>query len=222
MLPKSVHLSKGDTMPELKLWVPTYYGDRSGEQVDGAKREEFGDPLVPVVVRPAEGVRVVLGSHDYWDASKPDIQIERRPTGWIVFLHPLGGSDPSGCVFFTDDGRSYVVAENDVGPTRPIRLLPWEDAVQEVDRGPSANAADGEAQAENQGEDENCELCSDKPVAGDDNWGGVCPVCADIISTYLDLHGLDNEHRDTVAHLLRHISKPHVSPDEHSGRRRPA
>ena len=51
-----------------------------------------------------------------WDARRtrqpmPDIQIKRRRNGWMLFLHPVGGSDPSGYVFFLDDGRSLVVKQ---------------------------------------------------------------------------------------------------------------
>ena len=61
----------------------------------------------------------MLGSHDFNDVDKPDIQIERQPNGWVIFLHPLGGSDAAGTVYFHDDGRSYLVKEWS-GPTPPI------------------------------------------------------------------------------------------------------
>lgn len=93
---------------ELELDVPTYYGDRPDLH---PHRKEFDDPSIPVLVRPAEGVRVVLGTHDYTDLHKPDVQIERRPNGWAIFLHPCGGGDPSGVVYFLDDGQSFVIPE---------------------------------------------------------------------------------------------------------------
>ena len=37
------------------------------------------------------------------------VQVERRPNGWAIFLHPIGGGDPSGYVYFLDDGRSFVL-----------------------------------------------------------------------------------------------------------------
>jgi hypothetical protein len=118
-------------MPELKIRVPTYYGSADEAKVAAAKLSEFDDPRVPVLVRPADGLRIVLGTHDYYDMTKPDIQIERRSNGWAIFLHPVGGGDASGYVYFMDDGRSFIIPENDVGPTPPIRMLPRDDAVAE-------------------------------------------------------------------------------------------
>jgi hypothetical protein len=118
-------------MPELKLYVPTYYGDADTDAQPA--RGEFDDPLVPVVVRDADGLRIVLGSHDYWDAKCPDVQVERRAGGWMIFLHPVGGSDASGFVFMFDDGGSVVVPESPVGPTPPIKTSTWAEAVKQVD-----------------------------------------------------------------------------------------
>jgi hypothetical protein len=77
---------------------------------------------VPLLVSEADGVRIILGTDDPNDFEKPDIQIERRPGGWSIFLHPVGGGDPSGFVYFLDDGRSYVVRENDFGTTPIIQV----------------------------------------------------------------------------------------------------
>jgi hypothetical protein len=74
-------------------------------------------------------VRVVLGSHDPEDPM-PDVQIERRPNGWAIFLHPLGGSDPCAHVYFHDDGRSWLLKEQ-VGPTP--ELIEVEDLPREID-----------------------------------------------------------------------------------------
>src|ERR1051325_7675918 len=114
-----------------EMMVPTY----NGKWLDGTNGApvDFDDPQVPVLVCPADGVRIVLGSHDYLDMSKPDVQIERRHNGWMIFLPPLGGSDPSGCVVFLDDGRSYVSTEHGYGPTAPIALVEYEEAIAELD-----------------------------------------------------------------------------------------
>jgi hypothetical protein len=117
-------------MEELKLMVPTY----NGKWLEGpnCSLDDFGPPEVPVLVRPADGVRIVLGTHDYDDYCKPEVQIERRHNGWAIFLQPLGGSDASGFVYFLDDGRSYVVKEHGYG-TEQIQLVEYEEAVAEVD-----------------------------------------------------------------------------------------
>src|SRR5258707_12254861 len=94
-------------MDELKLLVPTYYGDTDGKP-DFAAKSEFEEPSVPVLIHAADGVRVVLGTHDFEGSEKPDVQIERRPQGWAIFLHPVGGGDTTGLVYFLDDGRSFV------------------------------------------------------------------------------------------------------------------
>lgn len=118
-------------MEELKLMVPTYNGKWLKEP--NCTLDDFGEPGVPVVVRPADGVRVVLGTHDYDDSSKPDVQIERRHNGWMIFLHPVGGCDPCGYVFFLDDGRSFLVKESACGPPWEIEVVEYEQAVDEVD-----------------------------------------------------------------------------------------
>ena len=98
-------------MQELKLLVPTYNCQLFPEQVEKGEKPEFGAPDVPVLIREAAGVRVVLGTHDYDDYTKPDIQIERQPNGWVIFLHPFPGGDACGYVYFLDDGRSFLVKE---------------------------------------------------------------------------------------------------------------
>lgn len=123
-------------MPEIKIHVPTYYCDAGAVDYLGRQRREFDDPRVPVIVRDADGVRIVLGSNDYWNANAPDVQIERRPNGWAIFLHPMGGGDPAGYLYFLDDGRSFLVPEKPTSSTPPTIQLDYEDAVAEVDRTP--------------------------------------------------------------------------------------
>ncbi|GMU20587.1 MAG: hypothetical protein AMXMBFR13_06840 [Phycisphaerae bacterium] len=117
-------------MSEVKLSVPTYYGHRNAQlSQDG---EDFGGPIVPVVVHEAEGIRIVLGSHDLHD-DKADILLERRPGGWSIFLHPQGGGDPSGYICFLDDGRSFVQADTGPEATPHIRMLRPQDEIPELD-----------------------------------------------------------------------------------------
>ena len=61
---------------------------------DSQKMPEFGDPSYPVLVRPCDGVRISLGSHDFFDLHKPDIQL--ASSQWLAIFLTLGGSDRSG------------------------------------------------------------------------------------------------------------------------------
>ena len=112
-----------EIVKELQLLVPTYNANLFPAEVAQNTMPEFGKPYRAVLIREAAGVRIVLGTHEYNDIDKPDVQIERQPNGWVVFLHPLGGSDPSGIVYFHDDGRSYLLKEMSGGPTPPIAVL---------------------------------------------------------------------------------------------------
>jgi hypothetical protein len=107
----------------LVIRVPTFYGNR--DTIDGSPGSlytgnvrEFDEPKVPILMYESQGLRLVLGSdradaspHDEPNLSKPDIQIERRPNGWAIFLHPEAGCDPAGVVYFHDDGRSFLLKE---------------------------------------------------------------------------------------------------------------
>lgn len=117
-------------MQELKLIVPTYVASVP-EKADGSDdNPDFGGPYVPIIIREADGVRIVLGTHDYDDSYKPDVQIERRPNGWAIFLHPSAG-DPCGYVYFLDDGRSFLVPE---WGDSAIKVLAIHADVPEVDQ----------------------------------------------------------------------------------------
>lgn len=100
---------------EVRFCVPTYNAWLFEKQVGMGEKPEFGEPMARLVIRPAAGLRVVLGTYDFNDQDKPDIQIERQPNGWVIFLHPLGGGDPSGLICFHDDGRSFLVKEYSYG-----------------------------------------------------------------------------------------------------------
>src|SRR5262245_24362830 len=126
----------GRAMEQLVLMVPTYYGATYGDPELFTDKEEFDEPHVPVLVRQAAGVRVVLGTNDFEDLEKPDIQIERRPNGWAIFLHPVGGGDPTGLVYFLDDGRSFLVPEGLV--SEQIKVLGRDDRVPMIDDPPLA------------------------------------------------------------------------------------
>lgn len=117
---------------QFRLTVPTYNANYFDKVTHETLMEEFSEPNVPVLVHEADGVRIVLGTHDYDEMDKPDIQIERRTNGWAIFLHPFGGGDPSGYVYFLDDGRSYLVREHG-GTTPAIALIASVDNLAELD-----------------------------------------------------------------------------------------
>lgn len=110
-------------MESLKLLVPTYNANWYPDKVANREVEEFGTPLTPLLCRESDGVRIVLGSHNFEDLDKPDVQVERQPNGWAIFLHPVGMSDPCGVLYFRDDGHSFLLQAHKYGPTPPIEIL---------------------------------------------------------------------------------------------------
>ena len=117
---------------QFKLTVPTYNGNYYDKKTLAILSEEYSEPNTSVLVHDAEGVRIVLATHGYNDMEKPDIQIERRPRGWVIFLHPEGGGDPSGYVYFLDDGRSFLMSEQH-GKTPAIEILEPGEELEELD-----------------------------------------------------------------------------------------
>jgi hypothetical protein len=113
-------------MDHWALEVPTYYGARNAALDEVA--EDFAPPSVPVLVSEAHGLRIVLGTHDVEDVHMPDIQIERRPNGWAIFIHP-DACDPCALIYMMDDGRSYCVVENYV--SEPLQIV--KDRPREID-----------------------------------------------------------------------------------------
>lgn len=120
---------KRDTPCELRLTVPTHNG--KWLEQDPAL-QEFDEPHVPLLVTPEDGVRIVLGTHDWDDFDAPDIKVERRHNGWMIFLRPTGGGDACGFVVFLDDGRSFVAPEQ-VAEEYQIKMVDYEKAVAELD-----------------------------------------------------------------------------------------
>ncbi len=145
-------------MQEMKLLVPTYFesldrnggptfsaqetrgsasgvltGNGPGAVPQASEDSDFGPPFVPVVIHEAEGVRIVLGTHDRLTGEHPDIQLERRPDGWAIFLHPVGASDPSAYVYFLDDGRSFVEKSRALGATPAMVVLRCHSDMAEID-----------------------------------------------------------------------------------------
>ena len=134
----------------------------------------------------------MLGTDDFEDREKPDIQIERRPKGWAIFLHPSAG-DPSGIVYFLDDGRSYLLPEIGSGS---IEVLDDHEEPSEIDeielpepkiRGMNAANLRGDevgvkstSNRELQLRDKDlCSRCGQLVELCGDWYGDLCPECAD-------------------------------------------
>jgi hypothetical protein len=141
---------------QFRLTVPTYNANYFDKVTNAILTEEYSETNTPVLVHEAAGVRVVLGTHNYDEMDKPDIQIERRANGWAIFLHPEGGGDPSGYVYFLDDGRSFLVIEHH-GSTPAIEIVGSVEELEELDV-PSRD--DGNCESSND---------SDKPIFTDDS-----------------------------------------------------
>lgn len=188
-------------MRELKLSVPTYYG-RAYVKQNVLADTDFDVPNVPVLIHEAEGIRVVLGTHDFDDMEKPDIQIERRPQGWAIFLHPVGGNDASGYVYFLDDGRSFLLREQEWSREGSIEILHGSEGPPEIDEidlprsqirtssshgTPDINSTlDGSSVQRTPDMSRNCARrqktcarCRSSADGSDDWYGELCPVCAD-------------------------------------------
>ncbi len=123
-----------NAMDEFEMSIPTFYGASYGDPTAFAHKEEFDEPYVPLLASKQNGMRIVLGATDSEDGDSPDIHIERRPNGWAIFLHPRGEGDPSGYVYFLDDGRSYLVPVG--GPSDRIRVLDDDETVPMIDDPP--------------------------------------------------------------------------------------
>jgi hypothetical protein len=136
-------IKEKEAVQELKLTAPTYLANMPGKAIETEKDPDFGSPYVPVLIREVAGVRIVLGTHDCEDPDKPDVQIERRPNGWAIFLHPSAG-DPCGYVYFLDHGRSFLVPE---WSHSTIKVLAPHGDVPELDQ-PQANTQIGEKEVE--------------------------------------------------------------------------
>jgi hypothetical protein len=121
-----------ERVKRLKLLVPTYNANYYPKQVNDGTKPEFGAPYLPVVVHSADGIRVVLGTHEFLDVDAPDIMIERQPRAWAIFLHPIGGGDPAGYVYFLDDGRSYLLKDRWIHDEEGIRVLEHDGRVPDI------------------------------------------------------------------------------------------
>jgi hypothetical protein len=189
---------RGGKMDEFKITVPTYYGAAHCKQNIAGDLPDFDSPNVPVLIHEATGIRIVLGTHDFNDPDKPDIQIERRPKGWAIFLHPVGGGDASGYVYFLDDGRSFLLKEGLSTASGSIEVLCWHEEPPEIDeidlpepdiRGRTLAGSPGDestAQAirierrRAQTTDQTrCARCGQTTEHSGDWYDDLCPGCAD-------------------------------------------
>jgi hypothetical protein len=104
--------------PEMwKMSIPTYIGSQPHDEQDNPP--DFAEPRVPVLVHESEGIRVLMGTHNWQDWDKPDIQIERRPHGWAVFIHPNAG-DPVAFLYMLDNGKTYLMPEKYTEPALEV------------------------------------------------------------------------------------------------------
>lgn len=106
--------------------VPTYY-DLTLEEYS-KRSTEFAEPRVPVAVRAGDGLRIVLGDTSISASGKPDVLIERRVSGWAVYLS-LDGGDPTGILYALDDGRSFFQPESNSG----LKILPENGTCEGID-----------------------------------------------------------------------------------------
>jgi hypothetical protein len=189
-------------MEEFKLTVPTYYGAAHCKQNVLADLPDFDVPNVPVLIHEAGGVRIVLGTHDFNDSDKADVQVERRPKGWAIFLHPVGGGDASGYVYFLDDGRSFLLKADSWAGSNSIEVLRGHEELREIDeldlpepdiRGTSTVDTLGngaipkaapvqchEGKPSMQELDQKpCARCGQTTEYSGDWYGDLCPECAD-------------------------------------------
>jgi hypothetical protein len=87
--------------------------------------------MVPVIVTADQSIELVLGTDDVNDLDYPDLVVERRRNGWMIMLNPVGGGNPSGYVFFLDDGRSFLIRQPFAGA---IHVTSKVEKAAEVDR----------------------------------------------------------------------------------------
>src|SRR5688572_28766226 len=61
----------GEAIQSWRLLVPTYLATTNSQQDGNSDAPDFGPPVMPVLIHEAEGIRLVLGTHNYQDWSKP-------------------------------------------------------------------------------------------------------------------------------------------------------
>lgn len=109
--------------PVTRFRVPTYHVNK-----------DFDNPMVTVGVSKYEGLLIELGPRGKDGCDGQNIQVERRPNGWMIALNPVGGGDSSGHVYFLDDGRSFIVKGcYEFGRECESNIKMVEDCPKEVD-----------------------------------------------------------------------------------------
>ena len=116
--------------PEVLL-VPTYNGTTYPADVASGAKPEYTAPENPMTLAYDNGLRVVLGAVEASDMTKPDIQIERQPGRWVIFIHPEPGGDPVGYLHIYDNGRSVLQLERTFGGADGLVVLKPDDKLPE-------------------------------------------------------------------------------------------
>ncbi len=93
-------------MNALTLLVPTFTPSARPED-DG---KEYSEPNAEIGMSSEEGLRLELRKGTKPEFGWPQIVIERRAHGWMLFLAPNEG-DESGYLQFHDDGRMCLIRD---------------------------------------------------------------------------------------------------------------
>lgn len=92
------------------------------------KGQDYGEPVVPLLVELTNGLRIILGADDRNDPVPPDLLVERFPRGWIAFFHPGQGADARCSLLILDDG-SFSLYRDESHPSLGS-WLPFEEATK--------------------------------------------------------------------------------------------
>lgn len=100
--------------------IPTYNPESCKES----------EPRIPVCIHTDDGICINLGTDDPANRNGPNVQIERRKNGYVVFIRTVAGWDQTCYVYMLDDGRCFVLPENNTrGPGGNTQFIDRKEAV---------------------------------------------------------------------------------------------